>query len=175
MQPNSLCLVAVDLALERGIFTRHGLQVETLNVVGDRRHPGRGGARPRRRHLQQHPSFHQAAGGRLRRQGHGRHPGRLLLPGGLARLARHQLRRRAQQGRAVHSRLQRRQAPNRATAQEFDEMLRNHPNDERAVVVGDALRRPMVSYAEDLRSFGIAKAGTDPETFARRVTSDGLA
>lgn len=65
-------------------------------------------------------------------------------------------------------------APNRASAQELGEMLRNYPYDDRAVVWGGALRRQMVSYAEDLRSVGILKASTDPQKFARRVTADVL-
>lgn len=56
--------------------------------------------------------------------------------------------------------------------EELAEMLAHYPHDEQPT--GDALRRHVLSFAEDLKAAGILKPSTDPVKFTNRITEDVL-
>ena len=63
-----------------------------------------------------------------------------------------------------------RYAPQSVPIKSLSEMLQSYPYSEQPV--GDAFRRQVVLYAQELKEAGVLKPGTDPERYSRRITAD---
>ncbi len=63
-----------------------------------------------------------------------------------------------------------RYTPQSVPTKSLSEMLQSYPYAEQPI--GEAFRRQIVLYAQELKEAGVLKSSTDPERYARRITAD---